>query len=290
MKNKLFHITIILLSLASCEPKHKIHKEIRNNKVKMEYEYIISDGDTVWDGFLKDYYDNGSIADSINYHNSRADGIAKFYWENGKIQTVIKYSNGIIVDQLGNWDSDGHKIDSLTLVSGNGFYKDYYPNGKLWKSIEMKDSTKSGKTVEYDENGKIISLETFAYGQKHGEAIRIEDKNIVKFTYNYGKANGYYFIYDSLNNLLGEGKLKNDISIDTSYNYYSNHRVKTRVIFKSDNYSNFDSVRLGLVKGNGILGALRQVIGTNGIILNITEFDANGKEISNKDFEDFQQQ
>jgi antitoxin component YwqK of YwqJK toxin-antitoxin module len=116
--------------------------------------------------------------------------------------------------------------------------------------------------------------------------MRIKEGTIIKYSYKYGKEDGDFFVYDSLNNLLIKGKLKDNILVDTSCHYYKNKKVKTRVIYKSSNFTHHDSIRLGLLEAEGILGIFKDYMGDKGIMLKISEFDSKGRLIKEEVFDE----
>lgn len=263
----------------SCAPKHETKSLYFEGKLISEYQYYISDGDTIADGVYRSFYKNGNLKEEINYKDDKQVGNANYYWDNGKLESQLVFINDKLVSQIGNWDYNGNRIDSFTVLNGKGVLTEYYKNGKMRRTTEMRDSIENGKTIEYDKNGKITSITTYVYGYEHGEAMRVVNGNIVTYFYSYGKENGDFFITDSLNNLLTKGKLRDKILVDTTYHYHQNKKVKTIVIYKSENFTKYDSVRLGLKESDGILAVFQPYIGSPGIIHKVIEFNSSGQQI-----------
>jgi antitoxin component YwqK of YwqJK toxin-antitoxin module len=286
MKNILLLISICLL-FANCKQKRQLEQLTDyNNKLVYEYEYIVKNGDTILDGYYKEYRDNGKIKYDLNYQNGQLHGQAKYYWDNEQCRTILNYENGKILSQQYNWDKEGKIIDSITITNGNGILKEYYPTRRILSTSEIKNGIENGESIEYDKNGNLEFSFTYKDGIKNGMAIKKDRGFTIKYSYKEDKEDGGIFIYDSLNNLVSIDKVSNGILVDTSYVFFQDKKLHKMTIYKSNDFNSIDSLTLGLKEEKGIFGELQKFMLSKGIKLKEIEFDIDGNKISDIEFED----
>jgi len=274
IKVVLFLVCVVLLT--DCAQKRQKLTQMDKGVISYEFEYIIVDGDTLFDGYCKNFYSNGKVEDSIVYNKGKMHGQAHYYWDNGQLRSMANYSNDKLTDQYKNWDYKGNAIDSNTVINGHGIYTMYYKNGSLLYTAEMKDSIENGRVTDYAENGKVKSFFTLVNGIKEGEAMVVKDGNTTIFTYTNNRMNGYRYVYDSLNTLLLKDKVRDNILIDTAY-VYSNRKLVLISLFKSTDFTEYDSIRLGHFIETSGFPRHKHLLSANGILLKKIYFDEKGK-------------
>lgn len=169
----------------------------------------------------KDYYSNGQIKVEGSYFNNKPDGIRREYDEEGNIIKGYIFFDGILKAE-GIIDANGKK---------QGYWKEYYPSGKLMAEGKYKDSYKVGVWNYYYENGKleqkgkynskqnpvgewnyyyengnIYKIENYLDGELDGDYIEFNDtgKIIVKGQYFEGLKTGLWEYY--IGDIIQKGK------------------------------------------------------------------------------------
>ena len=146
----------------------------------------------------KNYYENGNIERSFKVIDFKRCGM-EIYYPDGKIKSVIIYYNGntmkatdyypngqiefemenqknldyIVFRRSYSEDGKPQEIFELTNEKKKLFYqKEYHENGIIRTEGMLKfnpykmDYMKDGYWKVYDENGKLVRNEKFAYGEK----------------------------------------------------------------------------------------------------------------------------
>ncbi|HOR60873.1 MAG TPA: hypothetical protein PK124_06435 [Bacteroidales bacterium] len=78
------------------------------------------------------------------------------YYNNGILAFELDYKNNLPYNLIQTQDINGHKLDSNTLIAGNGKLNCYYENGSLLSSFEYKNQLIAGKFYRYYESGDIM--------------------------------------------------------------------------------------------------------------------------------------
>ncbi len=92
-----------------------------------------------------DYYPDGSLKVVGSYKDGLAEGIRREYTKDGKIATAYIFEKGFITGQ-GVVDEKGLK---------QGYWKEFYNDGKLKAEGNYKDNIKNGEWKFYTENEKL---------------------------------------------------------------------------------------------------------------------------------------
>ena len=89
------------------------------------------------------YYDNGQIAERVNYVNGKIEGVSRWYSEKGVVLKEFHYVNDQLHGMAKYYNEEGQLLaeGSYKHDSKNGIWK-YYKDGKL---EEEKDFTKRSK-------------------------------------------------------------------------------------------------------------------------------------------------
>lgn len=200
------------------------------------------------DGYHVFKYPNGSISSEGSFKSGRPDGFWKSYWVTGIKKSEGKYTNFLLDSIWVFFDQTGDTIEKINYLFGkkNGYYykykKDpaeglyiwsmelfagnnkeriaylYYPNHKIWQTINYSEGKKEGLSKEFDKEGNVITLmeynndflisrekinRTDNSGLKQGDwkefypdgGIRVEK------TFKDNLLHGYYKEYDNRGNL-----------------------------------------------------------------------------------------
>ena len=95
------------------------------------------------EGFSREYYRSGGLKSEVNYKDGQKEGITKTYYVSGELRGEANYKEG--------------KQEGLT--------KEYYRNGEIFYIDTYKDDQLI-KKKSYDETGKLVLEQDFAYKEK----------------------------------------------------------------------------------------------------------------------------
>ena len=119
------------------------------------------DGDIPYDDRLMELFNAVDTMETIGYHPNNVKYIKKIYvnHKNNTVKMEVKdYRENPMMLQVAN-------IDIKTLSGKNEIF---YPNGKLFSSMNVKNSKINGIVTTYSEDGKVIKkIEV-----KDGEVVR----------------------------------------------------------------------------------------------------------------------
>ncbi|ATV66537.1 hypothetical protein CTM86_07990 [Fusobacterium pseudoperiodonticum] len=141
------------------EQKFKLNKSIRLFDTANIMAYL--DGDIPYDDRLMELFNAVDTMEIIGYHPNNVKYIKKIYvnHKNNTVKMEVKdYRENPMMLQVAN-------IDIKTLSGKNEIF---YPNGKLFSSINVKNGKMNGIVTTYSEDGKVIKkIEV-----KDGEFVR----------------------------------------------------------------------------------------------------------------------
>lgn len=141
------------------EQKFKLNKSIRLFDTANIMAYL--DGDIPYDDRLMELFNAVDTMETIGYHPNNVKYIKKIYvnHKNNTVKMEVKdYRENPMMLQVAN-------IDIKTLSGKNEIF---YPNGKLFSSINVKNGKMNGIVTTYSEDGKVIKkIEV-----KDGEVVR----------------------------------------------------------------------------------------------------------------------
>ena len=141
------------------EQKFKLNKSIRLFDTANIMAYL--DGDIPYDDRLMELFNAVDTMETIGYHPNNVKYIKKIYvnHKNNTVKMEVKdYRENPMMLQVAN-------IDIKTLSGKNEIF---YPNGKLFSSINVKNGKMNGIVTTYSEDGKVIKkIEV-----KDGEFVR----------------------------------------------------------------------------------------------------------------------
>ena len=120
-------------------------------------------GDTIPDGIIKEYYENGRVKTIRTYKQGVPEGISQFYYDNGDPMFTHNYSNGN-KDGLSRW---------------------YYRNGMVKYEYEYKGGLLDGMIYKYYQSGKLAAAWTYRNGKREGTTTSYNRDGSIKAEWNY---------------------------------------------------------------------------------------------------------
>lgn len=137
-------VLFIILScfLISCSQK-TIEADISQKQERNGLVYIIN-SNKPFTGKIIEKYDNGQVANEINYKNGKRHGFITSYYKNGQPLGKNEWENGLRVGEVKMWDEDGN-------IKSYGKFKD---NGELHIIYYNKDGSERERAITKD--GKRI--------------------------------------------------------------------------------------------------------------------------------------
>ena len=119
------------------------------------------DGDIPYDDRLMELFNAVDTMETIGYHPNNVKYIKKIYvnHKNNTVKIEVRdYRENPMMLQIANMD--------IKTLSGKTEY--FYPNGKLFSSMNVKNGKINGIVTTYSEDGKVIKkIEV-----KDGEVVR----------------------------------------------------------------------------------------------------------------------
>lgn len=219
---------------------------------------LISQQKNISDGYVKFYYENGTVSSEGFMKNGKPDGYWKTYYPNGKLKSegnrkffmldsswvfynekgdtaqIINYKND---KKHGYWITYEWKYDSIKGKTGGMISKElyiedkkqglsyYYKNGKLQKEIYFKDGKKDGISREYDENGNIVAIIEY----KNDFII---SREFINRTDSKGLKQGVWREYYPNNKIAKEVTYKNDTIVGYYKEFEPDGKIRVKKYFE----------------------------------------------------------
>lgn len=104
------------------------------------------------------YYSNGVKSAEGVINKEGRDGEWKFYYVNGALKSVQNYKDGTAVGDYEQFFPDGNleiKYAFNDEGMSEGYYRNYYRNGDLFRQGYLKDSERDGPWESYHRNGQL---------------------------------------------------------------------------------------------------------------------------------------
>ncbi|RLD63579.1 MAG: hypothetical protein DRJ01_03360 [Bacteroidetes bacterium] len=223
------------------------------------------------EGLWKSYYVNGNLKSIGKWYNNQLDSVWCFYNEEGLISSKINYLYGKKNGYYYNYDFYKLNDTIISYIKSEILYLNnipqgksnfYYKNGNIHKIIPFKEGKKHGKGKEFAEDGRIISLLEFNYGnlvdiekinrfdslkRKHGVWKEFYRNGKVKIekSYIHGKLNGLIKNFDLKGELVDAQRYENGILVDDSVS------ISNRVVYKAEYYDKPDKDGKKILKSSG---------------------------------------
>ncbi|MGE0267318.1 MAG: toxin-antitoxin system YwqK family antitoxin [Candidatus Omnitrophota bacterium] len=176
----------LLLQVTVHAQETEIRKEFFPNG-QMQYERTYKDGKR--HGPSKRYHENGNLYQEVMYVDGKKQGTLKQYTANGNLEQTYNYKDDIVEGLVQKFNKDGtlqheHNFENgmpdrktqrvwryfldgtlkyeSSYYYGDGYRKEYHPNGKLFRKFDIK-KLKLTNFEEYDKNGALISKQNGEY-------------------------------------------------------------------------------------------------------------------------------
>jgi uncharacterized protein len=280
---------------------------------------ILSEGymkDGKPEGYWKTYYTTGILKSEGNRKNYLLDSVWIFYNSTGDTINKINYLYGKKNGYYYEYYTDRSRPEFIGKVKTKDLYVNdskegisfsYYEDGKLHETIEYNKNLFDGTTIEYERDGRIITIKRFSKGslverqkinrydennEKVGEWIEFYSGLKVKSVSNYkeGLLNGYYKEYNELGNLTisilyEKGKMIEQLDGKNAAIVVLEKRDDAGNLIESGPFKN--NIPIGIHKTYDNTGAVRGSVVYNdlGIVQSIGIIDKEGNRQS--DWKDY---
>ena len=132
------------------------------------------------DGYWRTYYPDGGLKTEGNRLNYQLDSTWFFYREDSTKERMItyradvKHGKEVIYNQFGRVKEEWENSNGIKT----GKVRYYYESGELWKEIEFVNNKEEGKGLEFETDGRIISLLLYKNGfvYNHERINRFNDQ------------------------------------------------------------------------------------------------------------------
>ena len=160
-------------------------------------------------GYWKTFFDDWSVHTECYYRHGLRDGFYKEYDEKGNLKKITKYVND--VEQV-------LESDMKPLIVQH----EYYPNGKVKREASFRDGKREGVWRDFDEEGNVLSSQTYQKGVLVGQGIVDTD----------GKRRGGYKEFYSDSTLRAEGLFIDGLRSGVWKFYYHNGQLQEEGCYK----------------------------------------------------------
>ena len=154
------------------EQKYKLNKSIRLFDTANIMAYL--DGDIPYDDRLMELFNAVDTMETIGYHPNNVKYIKKIYvnHKNNTVKIEVKdYRENPMMLQIANMD--------IKTLSGKTEY--FYPNGKIFSTMNVKNGVLDGEAKLYYENGKMNGIvTTYSEDGKVIKKIEVKDGEVVR--------------------------------------------------------------------------------------------------------------
>lgn len=122
-------------------------------------------------GQLRDYHDNGELAQLATYKDGKRHGDFVRYYDDGTFREKGKYLNGTRDGERIEYYNNGevYLVESFAGGVQIGVYQRFYENGQVEETGRYEDGSQDGEWQTFYENGKPKSVGAYRAGRKHGE-------------------------------------------------------------------------------------------------------------------------
>lgn len=187
-------------------------------------------------GALYNYYTDGSLFEKSLYDENGDFLYYGYYLPDGKMIREIYYYQGMPLLTY-NYDLEGNLLHCDTTSFGNGFNNNYYLNGQVRRSREMK----AGKRIQhilYDLNGTPYDTVNYINGQINDIDYTFFPTGEVKSSVNnvFGNKDGKMVMYSPLGQVTKELDYELDALQGSIVNFYPNGKMSSKANVIQDAY------------------------------------------------------
>jgi antitoxin component YwqK of YwqJK toxin-antitoxin module len=182
--------------------KKGICKEYYNGLEKFSYTHK----NTLKDGpFLELYEETEGVKFVVNCQNDTFNGEAKYYREDGYLKSVGVYYNGKSQGPCSIYDKSGVKIRDVYYNQNIPYLvSDFYPNGSLKCTYDVKNGKANGMFMSFYPNGQLNLKVPYENDKPHGlEESYTQDGHLIsEINFYEGIRHGSCTYYDSNGDLV----------------------------------------------------------------------------------------
>ena len=124
-------------------------------RISGEFSNIKSTSSNIYNGILREWYDNGQLYLEYTMKNGIKNGTCKKWYDNGQLQMIYNYNRGKLDGNQRKWYLNGAILGDWNYKNDkqHGILKEWYQNGQI-KSIKEYNNGNLVSVIEsYDENG-----------------------------------------------------------------------------------------------------------------------------------------
>lgn len=169
-------IGLIIIVLTGCGQGLKEINEFTPSGILYKQYFI--DSDSLVQGELKVYYDDGEILfEQSNYLDGKLNGERVLYYQNGSPEIMEYYHDGVLSDTLKVFYPSGNIKRKVFYSSGElkGILSGYYEDGTLKETVTFSNNEENGPFVEYFPNGNLAWKGHYLNGEyEFGELLKYD--------------------------------------------------------------------------------------------------------------------
>ncbi|HRW96813.1 MAG TPA: hypothetical protein P5104_04725 [Bacteroidales bacterium] len=236
------------------------------------------------DGYWKTFYENGILKSEGNRVNFLLDSTWKFYDETGNLVLEVNYKQGLKNGPRITYREGEIIEENFVSDVKQGLTTYYYPDYRIFKTINFVDGLEDGLAKEFAEDGRVVLLATYRKGflvsrerinrldsqnRKQGNWKFFHDNGLVKLEGRFlnDRENGYFKEYDQNGKLISaskwlDGEKQEEVSelakLEVVRDYYPDGKVMIFQTFKNGiphgirrEYSQEGEIVSGAVYENG---------------------------------------
>jgi len=178
IKNPCWIIIIVLFACHNKQEDYTMINNISEKKVDATLLELVPEKGLVFfenqlfTGTSTSFYDNDSLAESIDYLEGVKHGNHNKYFQNGLLSYKSSYKDGKQNGLTKSWWRNGNMRSELYIENGTGegVQKQFYQSGKLFKKTNLKEGREYGLQQSWRENGKLYNN----YEAKHGRIFGLK--------------------------------------------------------------------------------------------------------------------
>lgn len=118
------------------------------------------------DGYWKTYFPSGKLKTAGRRFNFQLDSTWNFYREDGTLERSIDYREDVKNGAEKIYDAKGNIMEEFRNENNvrNGPAHSFYDTGQVKKDFQVINNKEEGKAIEYERDGRIITLITYKSG------------------------------------------------------------------------------------------------------------------------------
>ena len=208
------------------------------NELKKRGNLWYDDNGKPFSGYCVRYDDEtGVMIMEMELKNGVKHGMFRRYHTNGKMIFNTEYVNGVSSGISQQYFSDG-RLKSVRILHDSLYIYAGWSDKGVVRIIreETADTIANGRTVVYNEEGKLQSYFVFSFGLREGDFVTFHDNGKIDITGKYlkGKSHGLWKKFYPSGKLAGYEIYDNGERVGTWKYFHENGKIKTLYSFKSN--------------------------------------------------------